>query len=106
MWQLRPARRFLEQPEEFEHDYDNDNYSDDIEDASVHVGANIKLGVWWPAFMQIKRGVPDKNICLLYLVYGIERPVPGQHRYTQHTDSAPSTELQSARCGGRFVIRK
>jgi hypothetical protein len=55
LWQLRPARRFLEQPEEFEHDYDNDNYSDDIEDASVHGGANIKLGVWWPAFMQIKR---------------------------------------------------
>jgi hypothetical protein len=39
------ADRFLEQPEQFEHDYDNDNYSNDIEDASVHVGANIKLSV-------------------------------------------------------------
>jgi hypothetical protein len=29
--------RFLEQPEQFEHDYDDDNYSNDIEDASVHV---------------------------------------------------------------------
>jgi hypothetical protein len=97
--------RFLEQPEQFEHDYDNDNYSNDIEDASVHVGANIKLGVWWPAFMQIKRGRRTRISCLINLVYGIERSVTGQHRYSQPADSAQSTELPSARCGGRLVIR-
>jgi hypothetical protein len=30
--------RLLEQPEDFEDDYDNDNYSDYVEDASVHAG--------------------------------------------------------------------
>jgi hypothetical protein len=30
--------RFLEQVEQFKDDHDNDNYSDYIEDASVHVG--------------------------------------------------------------------
>ena len=54
--------RFLEQPEQFEHDYDNDDYSNDIEDASVHVGAIIKLGVCWSAFMQNQTRAPDKNI--------------------------------------------
>jgi hypothetical protein len=29
-------RRFLKQTEQFEHDYDNNNYSDYVEDASVH----------------------------------------------------------------------
>jgi hypothetical protein len=33
-------------------------------------------------------GAPDKNISLTYLVSGIERTVPGQHRYAQPTDSA------------------
>ena len=41
--------RLLEQAEHFEDDHDNDNYSDYIEDASVHARANIKLGVRWPA---------------------------------------------------------
>jgi hypothetical protein len=40
----------LEQVEKFKDDHDNDNYSDYIED-SVHVGANIRVGVWWPAFI-------------------------------------------------------
>jgi hypothetical protein len=29
---------FLEQAEQFEHDYDNNDYSDYVEDVSVHVG--------------------------------------------------------------------
>jgi hypothetical protein len=28
--------QFLEQAEQFEHDYDDDNYSDYVEDVSVH----------------------------------------------------------------------
>ena len=40
----------LEQVEQFKDDHDNDNYSDYIED-SVHVGANIRVCVWWPAFI-------------------------------------------------------
>ena len=35
-WQLHRQGQFLEQAEQFEHDYDNDNYSDYVEDASVH----------------------------------------------------------------------
>jgi hypothetical protein len=30
--------RLLEQAEQFEDDYDNDNYSDYVENASVHAG--------------------------------------------------------------------
>ena len=37
-WQLHRQGQFLEQAEQFEHDYDNDNYSDYVEDASVHAG--------------------------------------------------------------------
>jgi hypothetical protein len=33
---IAPASPSLEQAEQFEHYYDNDNYSDYIEDASVH----------------------------------------------------------------------
>jgi hypothetical protein len=53
--------RLLEQAERFEDDHDNDNYSDYIEDASVHAGANIKLDVRWTAFIQIE-WPPRKNI--------------------------------------------
>jgi hypothetical protein len=35
-WQSRQQGRLLEKAEQFEHDYDNDNYSDYVEDASVH----------------------------------------------------------------------
>ena len=31
-------RGVLEQAEQFEHDYDNNDYSDYVEDASVHAG--------------------------------------------------------------------
>ena len=40
----------LEQVEQFKDDHNNDNYSDYIDD-SVHVGANIRVGVWWPVFI-------------------------------------------------------
>jgi len=32
------ASQFLEQAEQFEHDYDNNDYSDYVEDVSVHDG--------------------------------------------------------------------
>jgi hypothetical protein len=35
-WQLQRQGQLLEQAEQFEHDYDNDNYSDYVEDVSVH----------------------------------------------------------------------
>ena len=35
-WQLHRQAQFLEQAKQFEHDYDNDNYSDYVEDVSVH----------------------------------------------------------------------
>jgi hypothetical protein len=52
--------RLLEQAEHFEDDHNNDNYSDYIEDASVHAGANTKLSVRWPAFIQIERAAGQK----------------------------------------------
>jgi hypothetical protein len=33
---IDPQGQILEQAEQFEHDYDNDNYSDYVEDVSVH----------------------------------------------------------------------
>jgi hypothetical protein len=36
-WQSHQQDRLLEKAEQFEYDYDNDNYSDYVEDASVHV---------------------------------------------------------------------
>ena len=42
--------RLLEQAKQFEYDYDNDDYSDYVEDASVHAVTDIRVGVRWPAF--------------------------------------------------------
>ena len=44
--------RLLEQAEQFKDDDDNDNYSDYIEDASVHAVANTRAHVRRPAFVQ------------------------------------------------------
>jgi hypothetical protein len=44
----------LEQAEQFKDNYDNDNYSDYIEYASVHGWTNIKVGVRWLAAIRIK----------------------------------------------------
>ena len=46
------ARPILKQAEQFEDDYDNNNYSDYVEDASVHAVTDIRLGLRWRAFMQ------------------------------------------------------
>jgi hypothetical protein len=35
-WQSHQQGQLLEQAKQFEHDYDNDNYPDYVEDASVH----------------------------------------------------------------------
>jgi hypothetical protein len=37
-WPTTQQRQFLEQPEEFEDDHDNDNHSNDVKDVSVHAG--------------------------------------------------------------------
>jgi hypothetical protein len=46
---------FLKQAEQFEDDYDNNNYSDYVEDASVHALTDISLGLRWRAFMRANR---------------------------------------------------
>ena len=46
------ARPILKQAEQFEDDYDNNNYSDYVEDASVHAVTDIRSGLRWRAFMQ------------------------------------------------------
>jgi hypothetical protein len=49
-WEFPQQSPLLEQVEQFKDNHDNDNYSDYIED-SVHVGANTRVGGWWPAFI-------------------------------------------------------
>ena len=49
------ARPILKQAEQFEDDYDNNDYSDYVEDTSVHAVTDIRLGLPWPAFMQTER---------------------------------------------------
>jgi hypothetical protein len=51
-WQSHPEANFLKQAEQFEDDYDNNNYSDYVEDASVHAETDIRLSLRWPAFIQ------------------------------------------------------
>ena len=46
------ARPILKKAEQFEDDYDNNNYSDYVEDASVHAVTDIRSGLRWRAFMQ------------------------------------------------------
>jgi hypothetical protein len=50
--QLPRKGNFLKKAEQFEYDYDDNNYSDYIEDASVHAVTDIRLGLPWPAFIQ------------------------------------------------------
>jgi hypothetical protein len=40
---IRQQGRLLEHPEDFENDNDNDNYSDYVENVSVHAGTHIKV---------------------------------------------------------------
>jgi hypothetical protein len=73
--------RLLEHPEDFEDDNDNDNYSDYVENVSVHAGAHIKSGVRWPAFIQIERGIaisksPELNPDCL----ATQKPLRGEAR--------------------------
>jgi hypothetical protein len=44
--------QLLKKAQQFEYDHDNNNYSDNIEDASVHSVTVIRLGFRWPAFIQ------------------------------------------------------
>jgi hypothetical protein len=44
----------LEQAKQLKDNYDNDNYSDYIEYASVHGWTNIKVGVRWLAAIRIE----------------------------------------------------
>jgi hypothetical protein len=50
--QLPRKANFLKQAEQFEDDYDDNNYADYVEDASVHAVTDIRLGLRWLAFMQ------------------------------------------------------
>jgi len=43
-WQSHKQGQLLEQAKQFEHDYDNDNYSDYVEDASVHAVDRYQSG--------------------------------------------------------------
>jgi len=52
-WRLRRQGQFLKQAEQFEDDYDNNNYSDYVEDASVHAVTDIRLRVRRPIFLGI-----------------------------------------------------
>jgi hypothetical protein len=52
--------QFLEQAEQFEHDYNNNNYSNYVEDASVHAGTDIRIGLLWPAFYRKLSGVDGR----------------------------------------------
>jgi Zn-dependent metalloprotease len=54
---IRQQGQLLEHPEDFEDDNDNDNYSDYVENVSVHAGTHIKSGVRWSAFIQIERAI-------------------------------------------------
>jgi hypothetical protein len=49
---IAPQAQFLKQAEQFENDYDDNNYSDYVEDASVHAVTDIRFDLPWPAFMQ------------------------------------------------------
>jgi hypothetical protein len=42
--QLPRKANFLKHAEQFEDDYDDNNYSDYVEDVSVHAVTNIRLG--------------------------------------------------------------
>ena len=50
--QLPRKANFLKQAEQFEDDYDDNNYSDYVEDVSVHAVTNNRLVLRWLAFMQ------------------------------------------------------
>jgi hypothetical protein len=50
--QIATQGQLLKKAQQFEYDHDNNNYSDNIEDASVHSVTVIRLGFRWPAFIQ------------------------------------------------------
>jgi len=51
-------RRFLEQPEEFEDDHDDDNHSNDVKDVSVHAGDSYQTECAVASIIQTER-VPE-----------------------------------------------
>jgi hypothetical protein len=57
--QLPRKAYLLKKPEQFEYDYDNNNYSDYIEDVPVHAVTDIRLAFRWPAFYRKLIGVDD-----------------------------------------------
>ena len=44
LFPIVPQGQFLKQAEQFEDDYNDNNYSDYVEDVSVHAVTNIRLG--------------------------------------------------------------
>jgi hypothetical protein len=54
-WQSSQKANFLKQAEQFEDDYDDNDYSNYVEDVSVHAVTDIRLGLRWRAFMRADR---------------------------------------------------
>jgi hypothetical protein len=54
-WPLSCKTNFLKQAEQFEDDYDDNDYSNYVEDVSVHAVTDIRLSLRWPAFMQTRQ---------------------------------------------------
>jgi hypothetical protein len=53
----KAQRRFLEQPEEFEDDHDNENHSNYVKEGSAHAGAiYIRVSARWPALLGLNGG--------------------------------------------------
>jgi len=78
---IRQQGRLLEHPEDFEDDNDNDNYSDYVENVSVHAGTHIKSGVRWPAFIQIERAIAiSKSSELNPDCLATQKPLRGEAR--------------------------
>ena len=50
-----PQGQFLKQAEQFEDDYDDNDYSDYIEDVSVHAVTDIRWALGWPALLRRAR---------------------------------------------------
>ena len=54
-WPTTSKRRFLEQPEDFEDDHDNDNHSNDVKDVSVHAGDSYQSECAVASIIQTER---------------------------------------------------
>jgi hypothetical protein len=70
-WQSSQKANFLKQAEQFEDDYDDNDYSNYVEDVSVHAVTDIRLGLRWRAFMRAdrRRALENGGSCLPPLIH-------------------------------------